>query len=110
MQIFRMIDCHAHLGEFHDRIEQVIDDAKAEGVAGVIVVPEYGKSKRPWIFFLCLQDFERNMKMCDEHPDFLFPALGLHPIQGSYAVPEESSACSLSEYDQYRASLFIKIQ
>ena len=41
-----MIDCHAHLGEFHDRIEQVIDDAKAEGVAGVIVVPEYGKSKR----------------------------------------------------------------
>ena len=47
MQIFRMIDCHAHLGEFHDRIEQVIDDAKAEGVAGVIVVPEYGKSKRP---------------------------------------------------------------
>jgi len=39
-----MIDCHAHLGEFHDKIETVIDDARKAGVVGVIVVPEYGKS------------------------------------------------------------------
>jgi hypothetical protein len=40
--------------------------------------------------------------MCDDHPDFLFPALGLHPIQGSYAIPEESSPCSVSEYNKFK--------
>lgn len=45
----RMIDCHAHLGEFHDKIDTVIEDAKKAGVVGVIVVPEYGKSMRSQI-------------------------------------------------------------
>lgn len=40
--------------------------------------------------------------MCNDHPDFLFPALGLHPIQGSYSIPEDSSACSLSEYIKFK--------
>lgn len=40
--------------------------------------------------------------MCDDHPEFLFPSLGLHPIQGSYAVPEDSSACSISAFNQYK--------
>jgi Tat protein secretion system quality control protein TatD with DNase activity len=44
-----MIDCHAHLGEFRDKIDTVIEDAKKAGVVGVIVVPEYGKSMRSQI-------------------------------------------------------------
>ena len=40
------------------------------------------------------------MKLAEKFPDFLFPALGLHPIQGSYGVPEESSACSPQYFSQ----------
>ena len=84
-----MIDCHAHLGEFEDEIEEVIKQARASNVIGAIMVPEYGKN------------FERNMKLADKFSDFLFPALGFHPIQGSYAVPEESSACSKKHFDEH---------
>ena len=50
-----MIDCHAHLGEFHDKIETVIEDARKAGVVGVIVVPEYGKSMSPQIFVIMIR-------------------------------------------------------
>ena len=38
-----MIDCHAHMGceEFFDTLDEKVKDAKAAGVRGIIVVPEY---------------------------------------------------------------------
>ena len=78
-----MIDCHAHLGEFEDDIENMISRARAANVIGAVMVPEYPKN------------FQRNLNLAERYPDFLYPALGLHPIQGSYSVPEESSPCDL---------------
>ena len=85
-----MIDCHAHLGEFEGEMSEMINRAKSENVIGAVMVPEYRKN------------FERNMALAEKYSDFLFPALGLHPIQGSYGVPEESSACSLEDFEKSR--------
>merc|ERR1712130_883351 len=84
LTVQKMIDCHAHLGEFESDIHHVIERAQAAGVCGVVMVPEYASG------------FERNLRLARQYPDFIFPALGLHPVQGSYAVPEESTACSLA--------------
>lgn len=85
-----MIDCHAHIGEFETEIDEIVSRAKAENVIGVIMVPEYR------------MNFERNMQLAEKHPHFIFPALGLHPIQGSYSSPEESAACTLDDFEKAR--------
>ena len=40
-----MIDCHAHLGEFAENMDDVIERAKENGVIGVVMVPEYQSSQ-----------------------------------------------------------------
>lgn len=54
----------------------------------MIVVPEY------------YSGFEKTLRICDEYSGFLIPSLGLHPIQGSYAIPEESLAASKAHFDE----------
>jgi len=88
-----MIDCHAHIGakEFDDIRDVLVKEAKDAGVIGVIVVPEY------------YSGFEKTLRICEEYSGFLIPSLGLHPIQGSYAVPEESLAASKAHFDEAEA-------
>ena len=51
-------------------------------------------------------EFPRTLEICDEFPDFLYPALGLHPIQGSYSIPENTQPASLDHYNM--AATFIE--
>lgn len=46
-----MIDCHAHIGEFGEDMEGLIERAKGGGVIGVVMVPEYRSS---WVGILFL--------------------------------------------------------
>ena len=64
-----MIDTHAHLDgeEFAEDLEEVIQRAKDAGVEKIFV---------PGI---CLKDTPHLLEVCQAHPNYLYPMLGLHP-------------------------------
>ena len=64
-----MIDTHAHIDgpEFADDLEAVIQRAKDAGVERIFV---------PGI---CLKDTPHLLEVCQAHPDYLYPMIGLHP-------------------------------
>ena len=64
-----MIDTHAHIDgpEFDDDLEAVIQRAKEAGVEKIFV---------PGI---CLKDTPHLLDVCQAHPDYLYPMIGLHP-------------------------------
>ena len=64
-----MIDTHAHLDgeEFAEDLEAVIQRAQAAGVEKIFV---------PGI---CLKDTPHLLEVCQAHPHYLYPMLGLHP-------------------------------
>jgi TatD DNase family protein len=66
VEVFKLIDTHAHLDEVED-LDRAIEEAKQAGVVAVIAVG---------------QDYESNLKILDiseKHRGFVYPALGLHP-------------------------------
>ena len=64
-----MIDTHAHIDgpEFADDLEAVIQRAKDAGVEKIFV---------PGI---CLKDTPHLFDVCQAHPNYLYPMIGLHP-------------------------------
>lgn len=64
-----MIDTHAHIDgvEFAEDLEAVIQRAKDAGVEKIFV---------PGI---CLKDTPHLLEVCQAHPDYLYPMIGLHP-------------------------------
>ena len=64
-----MIDTHAHIDgpEFADDLEEVIQRAKDAGVEKIFV---------PGI---CLKDTPHLLEVCQTHPNYLYPMIGLHP-------------------------------
>jgi len=67
VEVFQLIDTHAHLDEVIDELDKVVQQAKEAGVVAVIAVG---------------QDYESNIKileMSEKHRGFIYPALGLHP-------------------------------
>ena len=65
----KWIDSHAHLyaEEFDEDREAAIERAKAVGVAAVLLPNIDANSVTPLF------------RLCDGHPDFAFPMMGLHP-------------------------------
>ena len=64
--MFKLIDTHAHLDEIAD-LEMALKDARDVGVTAIIAVGSNHHSN------------QRILEICLEHPDFVYPALGLHP-------------------------------
>ena len=69
------VDVHCHLiaEEFKDDREETISDAKSAGVRAIVVVAE-GE-----------HEFQDILALQEMHPDFIFPCLGYHPVQGDYS-------------------------
>ncbi len=61
-----LIDTHAHLDEMED-LDSAVERARLAGVSAIIAVGQDVDSNR------------NNMEMSARYPDFIFPALGLHP-------------------------------
>ncbi|XP_033000695.1 putative deoxyribonuclease TATDN3 isoform X7 [Lacerta agilis] len=67
------VDCHCHLAapEFREDIESVLEEAKKCKVLALVVVAEY------------TEDFEKIIQLSERYPGFVFPCLGIHPVQSS---------------------------
>ncbi|XP_066467820.1 putative deoxyribonuclease TATDN3 isoform X1 [Tiliqua scincoides] len=65
------VDCHCHLAapEFQGDIEGVLEDAKKAKVLALVVVAEH------------LGDFEKIIQLSERYPGFVYPCLGVHPVQ-----------------------------
>ena len=72
----KYVDAHCHLNahEFNEDIDNVISRAKSKGVQAAIVVTE------------SVDDFERTKELVEQYPDWIFPCMGVHPVQGERSV------------------------
>ncbi|KAL0969810.1 hypothetical protein UPYG_G00232580 [Umbra pygmaea] len=75
------IDCHCHIsdGDFDKDIEDVIENAKKAGLIAVLAVAEYAG------------EFEKIIQLSQRYPGFIFPCLGVHPVQGIAPDPQRSA-------------------
>jgi len=64
--LLEVIDTHAHLDEL-ENLEPALNKAKEAGVIAVVAVGSNHQSN------------QKVMEICLNHPDFIYPALGLHP-------------------------------
>ncbi|RCN39584.1 hydrolase, TatD family [Ancylostoma caninum] len=66
-----MIDTHCHLvdNKFKSDVDEVIGRAKQSGVKHAVVCPEYASQ------------FDAVLDLHAKYPDFVIPAIGIHPIQ-----------------------------
>ena len=64
-----MIDTHSHIdgAEFSEDLEETIIRAKEAGV------------KKIFVPGICMADTPHLLSVCDKHPGFLYPMIGLHP-------------------------------
>lgn len=65
----KMIDTHCHIDDpqYADELSAFLEDQKASGVEAILV---------PGVDKTSVKDV---LEVCNQYPDFLFPALGLHP-------------------------------
>ncbi|XP_062980107.1 putative deoxyribonuclease TATDN3 isoform X2 [Elgaria multicarinata webbii] len=82
------VDCHCHLAapEFHGDIENVLEEAKKSKVLALVVVAEHSA------------DFEKIIHLSERYPGFVFPCLGMHPVQSIPTGHERS--VSLKDVDE----------
>nr|XP_002732970.2 PREDICTED: putative deoxyribonuclease TATDN3-like [Saccoglossus kowalevskii] len=83
------IDCHCHIAaeEFDEDIDDVIKRAKENKVAGIVAVAEF------------FPEFEKIIELSEKYEGFIFPSLGLHPVQGD-KVDDGRCGARLSQLDE----------
>ncbi|XP_048829983.1 tatD DNase domain containing 3-like isoform X1 [Brienomyrus brachyistius] len=81
------IDCHCHISaeEFDSDIEDVVDNSKKNGLIALVAVAEYAG------------EFEKIIQLSKRFPGFVFPCLGIHPVQGIH--PEEQRGVTFQDLD-----------
>jgi TatD DNase family protein len=66
--VLKVIDTHAHLDEM-ENLEPALNKAKEAGVVAIVAVGSNHQSN------------QKVMRISDSHPNFVYPALGLHPCE-----------------------------
>ncbi len=74
--MYKLIDTHAHLDELQN-LDSVLDAARTVGVIAIVAV---GSNRQSNI---------KTLEISQEHRDFVFPALGLHPWELANLGPSE---------------------
>ncbi|KYO43625.1 putative deoxyribonuclease TATDN3 isoform A [Alligator mississippiensis] len=86
-----LVDCHCHLAapELQPDLEDVLRAAKEAKVLALVVVAEHSG------------EYEKIMQLSDRFPGFVFPCLGVHPVQGilSREQPEDHRSVTLKDLD-----------
>ncbi|KAM4625353.1 putative deoxyribonuclease TATDN3 isoform 2-T2 [Polymixia lowei] len=81
------IDCHCHISaeEFDKDVDEVIENSKKEGLVALLAVAEHAG------------EFDKIIQLSQRFPGFIFPCLGVHPVQG--LAPEQQRGVSLQDLD-----------
>ncbi|XP_018586094.1 putative deoxyribonuclease TATDN3 isoform X1 [Scleropages formosus] len=81
------IDCHCHISaaEFDSDLEDVIQKSKKIGLKAIVAVAEDAG------------EFDKIIQICERFPGFVFPCLGVHPVQGS--PPQQERGATLQDLD-----------
>jgi TatD DNase family protein len=74
--VYKLIDTHAHLDELQN-LDSVLEAARTAGVIAIVAV---GSSRPSNI---------KTLEISQEHHDFVYPALGLHPWELANLGPSE---------------------
>eukprot|EP00058_Branchiostoma_floridae_P010949 XP_002596437.1 hypothetical protein BRAFLDRAFT_77148 [Branchiostoma floridae] len=82
------IDCHCHLSaeEFDEDLDEVITRAKEAGIGAIVAVAEF-----PW-------EAPKILSLSQKHKDFIFPCLGVHPVQAE--PPDSQRSVTLEDLGQ----------
>jgi TatD DNase family protein len=76
--LFEVIDTHAHIDEVKN-LESALGEAAKAGVVAVIAVGSNHSSN------------QKTLRIADNHPDIIYPALGLHPWELGNTDPNSIS-------------------
>lgn len=81
------VDCHCHMSaaEFDQDIEEVVENAKQSGLLALVAVAEHSG------------EFEKIMALSRRFAGFVFPCLGVHPVQ--QVSPEQQRGATLQDLD-----------
>ncbi|XP_061551670.1 tatD DNase domain containing 3-like isoform X1 [Phycodurus eques] len=81
------IDCHCHIsaGEFDKDIDIVIEDSKRVGLLALLAVAEHAG------------EFDKIIALSQRFPGFVFPCLGVHPVQE--VSSQQHRSASLQDLD-----------
>ncbi|XP_078672539.1 deoxyribonuclease TATDN3-like isoform X1 [Branchiostoma floridae x Branchiostoma belcheri] len=82
------IDCHCHISaeEFDEDLDEVITRAKEAGISAIVAVAEF-PSEAP-----------RILSLSEKYKDFIFPCLGVHPVQAE--PPDSQRSVTLEDLGQ----------
>ncbi|CAL8284089.1 unnamed protein product [Lota lota] len=85
--MYGMVDCHCHISaeDFDKDIEEVIAHSKQAGLLGILAVAEHAG------------EFDKIIKLSLRFPGFIFPCLGVHPVQQT--APTQQRGVSLQDLD-----------
>jgi TatD DNase family protein len=74
-----IVDVHIHLSEaeYVGHLPEVIDDATANGVSALITSS------------VNLSTCQNDVKLAEQYPNFIYPALGIHPYNVNFLKPNE---------------------
>uniref|UniRef100_A0A3Q2Q8U3 TatD DNase domain containing 3 n=1 Tax=Fundulus heteroclitus TaxID=8078 RepID=A0A3Q2Q8U3_FUNHE len=81
------VDCHCHIsaGDFDKDLEEVIENSKKAGLLALLAVAEHAG------------EFTKIIELSNRFPGFIFPCLGVHPVQE--VSPEQQRSASLQDLD-----------
>ncbi|XP_014828219.1 PREDICTED: putative deoxyribonuclease TATDN3 isoform X1 [Poecilia mexicana] len=81
------IDCHCHISarDFDKDVEEVIENSKKAGLLALLAVAEHAG------------EFTKIIELSERFPGFIFPCLGVHPVQE--VSPEQQRSASLQDLD-----------
>ncbi|XP_077396120.1 putative deoxyribonuclease TATDN3 isoform X2 [Festucalex cinctus] len=81
------LDCHCHIsaGDFDKDIDTVIEDSKRAGLLALLAVAEHAG------------EFDKIIELSQRFPKFVFPCLGVHPVQE--VTSDQHRSVSLQDLD-----------
>ncbi|KAM6912288.1 putative deoxyribonuclease TATDN3 [Xenentodon cancila] len=82
------VDCHCHVSarDFDQDIEEVVESSRKAGLLALVAVAEHAG------------EFDKIIQLSQRFPGFIFPCLGVHPVQDVSA--EQQRGASLSDLDE----------
>ncbi|XP_029284040.1 putative deoxyribonuclease TATDN3 isoform X5 [Cottoperca gobio] len=97
------VDCHCHISarEFDEDIEEVVESSKQAGCVALLAVAEHAG------------EFDKIIELSRRFPGFIFPCLGVHPVQdvspgqqrGSFSQDLDAALPIIEKYKEHLVAI-----